>query len=397
MRPIARRTHGRDSTGVAVSTTADEGLFWSGGGPTVAALDIELTERCNNACVHCSINLPSTDEHARTRELSTEEVERVLREAAELGVLSVRFTGGEPLLRDDFGDLYLLTRRLGLKVLLFTNGRLVTPTLVSLLARVPPLLPVEVTAYGMTRTSYERVSAAAGSFREYRRGVRLLLDARIPLVVKGVVLPATQDELDDLDRWAATLPAMTGPVEHAMFFELRSRRDSPAKNRRICGLRVTPEQGVAVLERRPGYRQHLREFCRQFLPSSSDRLFVCEAGRTGCVDAYGMVQACVSLRHPATVFDLRRGSLREAFEGFFPALRERRATDPAFLVRCARCVLRGLCEQCPARSWTEHGTLDTPVEYFCDVAHAQAREIGLLRDGERGWEIDDWEERSSWS
>ncbi len=37
----------------------------------------------------------------------------------------------------------------------------------------------------------------------------------------------------------------------------------------------------------------------------------------------------------------------------------------------------------------ENGTLDTPVEYLCDVAHAGARAIGLLRPGERGWEVED--------
>lgn len=378
---------GRDSREPVVVTTSDDALIWPGRGPGLGALDIELTERCNNACVHCSINLPANDRHAMAREMSTEQVERVLREAAQLGALSVRFTGGEPLLREDFADLYLFARRLGLKVLLFTNGRLLTPMLVSLLTTVPPLAPVEITVYGMTQTSYEQVSQAPGSFVEYRRGLQRLLDAGVPVAVKGAVLPATMNELPELDAWAATLPGMRGLPEYAMFFELRCRRDSAAKNRRIRRLRVTPENGIAILNRRPDHRRHLREFCARFLASPTDRLFTCEAGTTGCVDAYGMLQACLSLRHPETVYDLRHGSLREAFADFFPRLRETRATDAAFLARCARCSLRGLCEQCPARSWTEHGTLDTPVEYFCEVAHAQARDIALLGDGEHGWKL----------
>jgi hypothetical protein len=48
---------------------------------------------------------------------------------------------------------------------------------------------------------------------------------------------------------------------------------------------------------------------------------------------------------------------------------------------------------CPAKSWAEHGTLDTPVEYLCRVAHAQARDLGLLQDGERSWEVTDWHSR----
>jgi len=76
-------------------------------------------------------------------------------------------------------------------------------------------------------------------------------------------------------------------------------------------------------------------------------------------------------------------------------LREMRASNPAYLSRCGRCFLKGLCEQCPAKSWAEHGTLDTPVEYLCDVAHAQARNLGLLVAGERAWEVTNGKERVS--
>jgi hypothetical protein len=40
-----------------------------------------------------------------------------------------------------------------------------------------------------------------------------------------------------------------------------------------------------------------------------------------------------------------------------------------------------------------HGTLDTPVGYSCQVAHAQARNLGLLAERERAWEIIDWRKR----
>ena len=74
-------------------------------------------------------------------------------------------------------------------------------------------------------------------------------------------------------------------------------------------------------------------------------------------------------------------------------LREVRAESTAFRHRCARCFLRGLCEQCPAKAWAEHGSVDVPVEYLCDIAHAQARHLGWLRDGEHAWEVADWERR----
>jgi len=43
----------------------------------------------------------------------------------------------------------------------------------------------------------------------------------------------------------------------------------------------------------------------------------------------------------------------------------------------------------------EHGTLDTPVEYFCEIAHAQARYLGWLGGSEYGWEVED--RRKEWT
>jgi hypothetical protein len=41
----------------------------------------------------------------------------------------------------------------------------------------------------------------------------------------------------------------------------------------------------------------------------------------------------------------------------------------------------------------EHGKLDGRVEYLCDVAHAQARWLGLIQDGEKAWEVENWRKR----
>jgi radical SAM protein with 4Fe4S-binding SPASM domain len=368
--------------------------LWQKGAPLLARLDLELTERCNNDCIHCCINLPQDEARARSRELTTAEIISILGEAAALGALSVRFTGGEPLLREDFVELYLGARRLGLKVLLFTNARLVTRELAELLARIPPLEAIEVSVYGMSRESYEAVSRVRGSYDEFRRGIGLLLEKQIPLVVKSALLPPNRKEVEAFEAWAATLPAMDGSPLYAMFFDLRGRRDSPAKNRLIRSLRVAPTDWVAMARRDRHYRQNVRQFCDQFMGPPGDRLFSCGAGHGTCVDAYGRLQPCLLLRHPDMVYDLKQGSLRDALTNFMPRLlAETRAVNPDYLARCARCFLKGFCEQCPAKSWAEHGTLDTPVEYFCRVAHAQARDLGLLEEGESAWEVESWKER----
>ena len=374
---------------------ADRASLWKDGGPLLGRLDMELTERCNNDCIHCYINLPADDLPARERELSTEEIQGILEEAASLGCLTVRLTGGEPLLREDFEELYLFARRLGLKVLLFTNATLITPHLGELLARIPPLERIEITLYGMKRRSYEAVTRIPGSFEAAWRGINLLLEKKVPFEVKGALLPPNKGEVQEFEAWASTIPWMDRPPSYSMFFDLRCRRDSEGKNRLIRRLRLSPEEGLQVLTRkREEYLRGMKEFCSKFMAPPGDKLFSCGAGvGGGCVDAYGRFQLCMLLRHPDTVYDLEGGSLEEAMRSFFPKVREMKAADPEYLVRCARCFLKGLCEQCPAKSWMEHGTLDTPVGYFCEIAHAQARYLGLLEEGERAWEIEDWRER----
>jgi radical SAM protein with 4Fe4S-binding SPASM domain len=361
--------------------------------PRLGQLDIELTERCDNDCIHCCINLPAGDAAARAREMTTEQVEDVLRQAADLGCLQVRFTGGEPLLRPDFEHLYVFARRLGLAVLIFTNARRITPDLADLLARIPPRELMEVTVYGMHRQSYEAVSRVPGSFVQFRRGVDLLLDRQIPFVLKGALLPPNRGDIDEFEAWAATIPWMTEPPTYSMFFDLRNRRDDVAKNRLIASLRVSPQDGLAVLTRDAAkYRAGMAEFAARFMGPPGDELFRCGAGRHMSIDAYGCAQPCMGARAPDLTVDVLGSSLDDALERF-GQLGDIRATNPEYLRRCAVCFLHGFCEQCPAKSWAEHGTLDTPMEYHCEIAHFQARCVGWLEQEESAWEVVDWHRR----
>jgi radical SAM protein with 4Fe4S-binding SPASM domain len=367
-----------------------EARLWPSRRPPLTRLDIELTERCNNDCVHCSVNRPAGDREAREKEWGAESWKKLLGEAAALGCLVVRLTGGEPLLRDDFEEIYVHARRLGLRVMIFTNATLMTPGLARLLKDTPPLEAVEVSVYGMKRETYEAVTRAPGSFDAFRRGLGLLRENGVPFIVKGAVLPATRGEMDEFEAWAAGLPGAAGLPSYALLFDLRSRRDG-RKNDLIASLRTDADEFVRV-SRRHGEEAvgEWRDLCARSGGGRGGRLFSClPSGGSAAVDPYGQLQYCLGLRHPATVCDLAAGSLREAVTEFLPLVRDMRSAGRAYLERCGRCFLKGLCEQCPAKSWAEHGTLDTPVEYFCGIAHAQAVAAGLLEPGEKAWTVTD--------
>ena len=124
---------------------------------TPMGFELEVTARCNNDCRHCFINLPAADAPARSRELTFTELVRIAGEAADLGCLWCLVSGGEPLLRDDFSELYLALRRTGLLLSVFTNACLVREGHVRLFRDHPPR-DVEVTVYGAAEDTYERVT-----------------------------------------------------------------------------------------------------------------------------------------------------------------------------------------------------------------------------------------------
>jgi len=165
-----------------------------GGKPLLTTLDLELTERCNHQCIHCYINVPASEPEIEGKELTTKEIKEILTEAVILGCSIVRFTGGEPLLRNDFEEIYIHARSLGLPVMLFTNGTLISPPIARLLARVPPMQKVEITLYGMSADSYEAITMTPGSYMKAMEGIRLLLDHEVPFVLKFPVLPQNLDD-----------------------------------------------------------------------------------------------------------------------------------------------------------------------------------------------------------
>jgi len=257
-----------------------------------------------------------------------------------------------------------------------------------------PLEKIEVTVYGMKKETYEAVARAPGSYRAFRHGVGLLLKYKIPFIVKGALLPPNKNEIKTFDSWAMALPWMDKKPSYSMFFDLRKCQDN-AKNDFIRKSRLSAAEGLNILVRdKKEYIETMKHFCAKFIHPSGKKLFTCCAGvGSGYVDAYGFLQPCVLLNHPDYVYDVKKGTLKDAFGRFFPKMRKIKAGNRDYLKHCAKCFLKGFCEQCPAKSWREFGALDIPVKYLCEIAHVQAEFLGLLGKGEKGWEVTDGRDR----
>src|SRR5260370_34005467 len=89
--------------------------------PRPYTLVAELTYRCPLRCVYCS---NPVDFHRSRAELTTDERRRVFSQAAELGVMQLHLSGGEPVLRDDLVQLIQLARANELYADLITGGTL---------------------------------------------------------------------------------------------------------------------------------------------------------------------------------------------------------------------------------------------------------------------------------
>jgi radical SAM protein with 4Fe4S-binding SPASM domain len=374
----------------------DEAPVWRDCRPLLVSLDMELTERCNNDCIHCYINRNAGDRSAQKAELSLKTIQAILLEAVSQGCLTVRFSGGEPLLREDFDDIYVAARELGLKVILYTNATLITPHRARLFSRIPLLEPIEITVYGMHPNTCRTITRNPMAYEAARRGIDLLTAQGVPFRLKGVLLPQTWSEADAFSTWTAGLPGTTDTApSYSMFLDFRCRRDSEAKNRSIAKLRLPPAKvNQFYFSKQGGILETLQACGTRFSQTRGNRLFGCGAGiGSGCIDAYGNFLLCMALKHPRYRYRLENGSLKHALTDFVSQKRKITAANRAYIERCGSCFLRGICEQCPAKSWMEHGDLDTPVEYLCRIAHHRAFTLGLLRSGERAWEASDGDQR----
>lgn len=326
---------------------------------------IEVTFRCNLKCVHCYCVCD-----ANKKELSFKEICHIIDEIVEAGCLWLLISGGEPLLRSDFLEIYTYAKKKGLIVSLFTNGTLITTEIADYLRRWRPFV-VEITLYGITKETYEKVTGIPGSFERCMEGIRLLLDRKISLKLKTTLITLNKHELWKMKKYAEDLG-----LEFRFDPVINPRIDG---SKEPCQLRVSPEEVVRFDLEDENRLKAWKEFLDGFRREKPDYLFTCGGGLSSFViDPYGELQLCVLFRSPS--YSLRQGTFRDGWDNLFPRLRAQKFNRDN---KCWRCKYFPVCDQCPGWAQLEKEDPEFPVEYLCQIAHLRAKaflEKGVKND-----------------
>jgi len=336
---------------------------------------LEFTARCNNNCRHCYINVPAGDRRAKKEELSLDEIERIVDEAVSMGAMWCLVTGGEPLLRPDFEELYLMLKKKGLLVSVFTNATLVAKDHIRLFRHYPPR-DIEVSVYGIRKSTYERVTRSPGNYEKFLKGLSLLQQSGLRIRLKTMALRSNNTELSEISKFCRQRTKDTFRFDP--FLHLRYDGD-PIRNEDIKSERLSPAEIVSLEQSDPERFEALRKGCDKLIKpivslENSNYLFRCGIGYNSfTIGSNGLFRLCASLWHPECVYDLRTGNVSEALTLTIPKIRAMRTNRPEFLENCGVCSLVNLCMWCPAYAYLEAGKMDACIEYFCENAFARAR------------------------
>ncbi len=323
----------------------------------------ELTERCNLACRMCYLCRPPDEKDLAASELTAKQWLEVAHQAVGNGMVFLLITGGEPLMRPDFFEIYTPLTRMGLILTLFTNGTLITESIASRLAEAPPNR-TEITLYGATKKTYEAVTGVPGSYERCLAGIESLVKHKVPLGLKSTITKINVHELEKMrsmaNDWGLPFSAS---------WLLTKRRDglpSAINECRLPALKCVELENTDSASATDWIEAAMRDAA-----SSNDRNFYCHAGQAAfVVSPSGQMNTCFDLTIPAS------RPLEIGFQAAWEAVQQFVDSAPPLAGVCLDCEARAFCPRCPAWSELETGTLTEPVPYLCEIAFARKELYG---------------------
>lgn len=332
----------------------------------------ELTPVCNMRCRMCYVRMTKHQQEAIRPLRSAEEWIRLGKTARDQGLLFLLLTGGEPFLRPDFKEIYQALHDMGLVLSINSNGTLIDEETVAWLKETPPVR-INITLYGASNETYERLCGNPNGFTQVTNAIRLLKEAHITVKLNCSVTSYNADDLEEIIAFARREGLIVQATSY-MFPPLRRDASMVGKNDRF-----TPEDAAyyaakiesllngedAFLEHMktaqfPAFDDNLEEYC---IDKEGDGV-LCRAGKCSFwVTWEGKLLPCGMLTEGGIdVFDV----------GFDTAWKT--ASESACAIRlpapCKNCSIKERCKVCAAMAFTESGDFAAVPEYRCKMAQA---------------------------
>jgi len=280
-------------------------------GRDVTGIRVSLTDRCNFDCVYCH-NEGLGDTRGpmapQDEELTADEVVRVVEVAREFGVDAVKYTGGEPMLRQDLEEIIARTPD-GMEVSMTTNGTFLP-------GRAPDLAGAGLERVNVSQDALDAEEFAAitesGAYERVLEGVEAALDAGLAPVKLNMVV---------FDRTAGYVPEMVEHVAENDGLRLQLIEYMPE----IAG---HPEWAVDIedvhdwlAEQADGIERREMHSRRRYwidggmvevVDPVGNEEFCANCGRVR-VTHDGHLRGCLNRPHQVSMGDLSRASIRDAF------------------------------------------------------------------------------------
>jgi len=344
----------------------------------------ELTFRCGLRCKHCYTDCYNKPSYLK-KELKTRDVKSILDKVYNAGVLWCCFTGGDPLTRKDFLNIYSYAKDKGFIVTIFTSGYSITREIAQSLAQRPPFA-IELTLNGVMKGTFERISQVPGSFKRVMRGIDLILEHKLPLKIKTQV---TKDNLTELPAIKEFVEKRGIKFRPSLFLHARLNG-----NLMPCSSRIKPEEVVSL--NKDARLESFDEECNPPIPHPEARraegsgkttenpptghLFRCAIGGGDglYIDPFGNLVPCNGIRKPK--INVLKEDVEEGKKKVLNIVRNKRFGTQS---ECRYCSIKEVCCNCPGKALLETGNLEQPVDWFCKLAHlvSKNRESTTVRTG----------------
>jgi len=325
---------------------------------TPAGVTFELTYGCNLRCVHCY----NPTHRALPHELTTSEICALLKQIADLGVLTVTFTGGEPSVRPDIGDILQCARRQGLMIHLMTNATRITPSFTHLLREVG-VSQINVSIYGATEAVYERMTAVPGSYRQFRQGMLNLAAAALPVVVR---MPVTTINCEEIQACRQLVESLYMKFQYCL--EIMS---SVTGDQTPLQYRLAPDVKVRIDQELLPHRwtDVQEESC-----CTQQSFIECACGQSRfAITPYGEMNLCTAF--PIPCYDLRTGTVEKGWDILKHTVDQAR---PSHRYECPTCEVRPHCRQGRSDAWLETGDMSSCLPHFKEWAEQEHHTHVLL-------------------